>query len=187
MSTSSLLVSIRPLLLGPSLICVSLICGCGGARVRSTEAPASGEVAPGTSEAAPPPTTCTAWDPAASRTTAPLDVGAPPEGARHGGDGLRFCILREGESAERPTRESRVRVHYTGWTTDGQMFDSSHVDGEPTSFAVNEVIRGWVDTLTHMRVGQIRRIWVPEELAYRGASGSPAGMLVFDIELVAIE
>ena len=80
-----------------------------------------------------------------------------------------------------------MRVHYTGWTTDGQMFDSSRARGEPASFAVGGVIPGWVDSLTHMTVGQVRRVWIPEELAYRGAAGSPAGMLVFDIELVAID
>jgi hypothetical protein len=132
-------------------------------------------------------TPCTQWDPSADPTTPPLDVAAPPAGARDGGDGLRFCILRRGTSTARPTRESRVQVHYTGWTTDGQMFDSSHSRGEPLRFAVTEVIRGWTDSLLHMNVGQVRRVWIPEELAYRGQEGMPAGMLVFDIELVAID
>ena len=46
---------------------------------------------------------------------------------------------------------------------------------------------GWTESLTHMTVGQVRRVWIPEELAYGGAAGMPAGMLVFDIELIAIE
>jgi hypothetical protein len=169
--------------------------GCGGARPRpapdtttsaGSATPAStadGEIAQGVVGAAP----CSSWDPAADPTLAPADVAAPPPGARNGGDGLRFCILRQGTGRTRPSREDRVRVHYTGWTTDGRMFDSSRTRGEPASFPVTGVIRGWADTLTHMTVGQVRRVWIPEELAYRGAEGGPAGMLVFDIELVAIE
>ena len=80
-----------------------------------------------------------------------------------------------------------MRVHYTGWTTDGRMFDSSHSRGQPASFPVSDVIRGWTYSLESMTVGQVRRVWIPEELAYQGRAGAPAGMLVFDIELLAIE
>lgn len=130
---------------------------------------------------------CSSWDPAADPTTPPLDVAAPPPSANRGPDGLRFCILRPGSGDRRPTREDRVRVHYTGWTTDGRMFDSSHTRGEPASFPVTAVIRGWTYSLVSMTPGQVRRVWIPEELAYRGQPGRPAGMLVFDIELLAIE
>jgi FKBP-type peptidyl-prolyl cis-trans isomerase len=67
------------------------------------------------------------------------------------------------------------------------MFDSSYARGEPARFGVTEVIRGWTDSLLHMSVGQVRRVWIPQELAYAGREGMPAGMLVFDIELVAID
>ncbi|GAB4198882.1 MAG: hypothetical protein OHK0013_08560 [Sandaracinaceae bacterium] len=179
-------------LLGLTLLAL----GCGGAPRAARPTPetsgsgtatsASADAASGasTSASAEP---CSTWDPAADPTVAPADVAGPPPGARDGGDGLRFCILRRGTGRVRPSRADRVRVHYTGWTTDGRMFDSSRARGEPASFPVTGVIRGWVDTLTHMTVGQVRRVWIPEELAYRGAEGSPAGMLVFDIELVAIE
>lgn len=80
-----------------------------------------------------------------------------------------------------------MRVHYTGWTTDGRMFDSSHSRGEPAAFPVSGVIRGWTYSLVAMTPGQVRRVWIPEELAYQGRPGAPAGMLVFDIELLAIE
>lgn len=170
--------------------------GCGGPRPRAaagrsadgtaaTTSGATAEDASAASEAGAAP--CSSWDPTADPTVAPADVAAPPPGARNGGDGLRFCILRQGTGRVRPSRSDRVRVHYTGWTTDGRMFDSSRTRGEPASFPVTGVIRGWVDSLTHMTVGQVRRVWIPEELAYRGAEDGPAGMLVFDIELVAIE
>lgn len=180
----------RPLLF-LSLALVVITSACGGARparsTAATDSTAGTRATDTTPEAPAGETPCTQWDPAADPTTPPLDVAAPPPSARDGGDGLRFCILRRGTSTARPTRESRVQVHYTGWTTDGQMFDSSHSRGEPLRFAVTEVIRGWTDSLLHMNVGQVRRVWIPEELAYRGAEGMPAGMLVFDIELVAID
>jgi len=171
-------------------LCLALFASaCGGARPRpATAAPTAtvgtSAVAEDTAAAEAP---CTLWDPAADPTVPPLDVAAPPERARNGGDGLRFCILRAGTGQVRPTREQRVRVHYTGWTTDGEMFDSTRTRGEPAAFPVTGVIRGWVDSLTHMKVGELRRVWVPQELAYDGAVGMPAGMPVFDIQLVAIE
>lgn len=162
-----------------------LLAACGG----SQSSRATVTTAPPASEAPAEPTAdapCTAWDPAADPTIAPADVAAPPETALRGGEDLRFCILREGTGA-RPTREDTVLVHYTGWTTDGHMFDSSRTRGEPTAIEVSGVIAGWKRSLTHMRVGEVRRVWIPEALAYRGQAGAPAGMLVFDVELVGIE
>ncbi len=159
---------------------------CGGARRTPATTASATVTAEPTEPAVVAERPCSTWDPAADPSTVPLDVAAPPETSRDGGDGLRFCILRQGTARVRPTRDSHVRVHYTGWTTDGEMFDSSRT-GEPARFGVTEVIPGWTNSLLHMTVGQVRRVWVPESLAYEGAPGMPAGMLVFDIELVAIE
>jgi FKBP-type peptidyl-prolyl cis-trans isomerase len=79
-----------------------------------------------------------------------------------------------------------VTVHYTGWTTDGQMFDSSIVRGEPASFRLDEVIAGWTEGVQMMVEGETRRLWIPEPLAYGGRPGAPQGMLVFDVELIRI-
>lgn len=116
---------------------------------------------------------------------APSDVAAPPDDAEVTASGLAYKVLTEG-SGESPTTMDRVRVHYTGWTTDGEMFDSSVARGEPSEFGVTEVIAGWTEGLQRMKVGSEHRLWIPEELAYRGASGRPEGMLVFDVELLAI-
>jgi FKBP-type peptidyl-prolyl cis-trans isomerase len=78
-------------------------------------------------------------------------------------------------------------VHYAGWTTDGRSFDESYTRGEPATFPVDGVIAGFAEALQLMVVGERRRVWIPESLAYRGQPGRPAGMLVFDIELVRIE
>lgn len=169
----------------------SLAAACGGART-TTATTTSGTTTTTTSpepvaDAAPPPDApCTSWDPSADPTLAPADVAGPPDTARRGASGLRFCILREGEGA-RPGTDDTVLVHYSGWTTDGHMFDSSHTRGAPVRLAVSGVIAGWTQALTHMRVGEVRRLWIPESLAYRGQAGAPAGMLVFDVELVDID
>ena len=77
-----------------------------------------------------------------------------------------------------------VTVHYTGWTTDGKMFDSSYTRKAPSTFGVNRVIPGWGEGVQLMVVGEKRRFWIPESLAYKGMEGRPKGMLVFDVELM---
>ena len=67
------------------------------------------------------------------------------------------------------------------------MFDSSVARGEPVEFPLNGVIAGWTEGLQLMVVHDKARFWIPEQLAYRGKPGRPAGMLVFDVELLAIE
>src|SRR5207302_1867749 len=79
-----------------------------------------------------------------------------------------------------------VKVDYTGWTTDGKMFDSSIPRGQPVQFPLGGVIAGWTEGLQLMVVAEKRRFWVPEELAYKGKPGKPQGMLVFDVELLDI-
>ena len=80
-----------------------------------------------------------------------------------------------------------VTVHYSGWTTDGVLFDSSVLKGTPVTLDLNNVIRGWTEGLQLMVEGERTRFWVPEKLAYKGERGKPRGMLVFDIDLIRIE
>lgn len=117
---------------------------------------------------------------------APDDVAAPPADAEKTESGLASKVLKAGDGEAHPTATSVVTVHYTGWTTDGERFDSSVARGEPTSFPLNQVIAGWTEGLQLMVVGEKRRLWIPEELAYKGMAGRPAGMLVFDVELLEI-
>lgn len=116
----------------------------------------------------------------------PADVGAPPVDAERTSSGLASRVLRAGTGARHPATTSRVEVHYTGWTTDGQMFDSSVMRGEPIEFGLGEVIAGWTEGVKLMVEGEQRRLWIPEALAYRGQEDRPAGMLVFDVELIRI-
>jgi len=117
---------------------------------------------------------------------APADVKAPPPGSLKTTSGLSTVVLQPGTGTRHPRAFDRVRVHYTGWTTDGKMFDSSVASGQPAEFSLNRVIRGWTEGLQLMVEGEKRRFWIPEDLAYQGQPGQPAGMLVFDVELIRI-
>ena len=118
---------------------------------------------------------------------APSDVAAAASDATVTASGLATKVLQAGTGTQHPRGNSRVRVHYTGWTTDGRMFDSSVARNEPISFGLNQVIAGWTEGVQLMVEGEKRRLWIPEELAYRGQRGAPQGMLVFDVELIKIE
>ncbi|HEX2835336.1 MAG TPA: FKBP-type peptidyl-prolyl cis-trans isomerase [Thermoanaerobaculia bacterium] len=119
-------------------------------------------------------------------TQAPADVAAPPDDAMATPTGLTYKVLRPGSGTRHPNARSTVTVHYTGWSTDGKMFDSSILRGQPATFALNEVIKGWTEGLQLMVTGEKTRFWIPARLAYASDRSRPQGMLVFDIELVAI-
>lgn len=118
---------------------------------------------------------------------APPDVSAPPADAMRTAAGLASKVLRPGIGTRHPRPNSRVMVHYTGWTTDGKMFDSSVARNEPATFGLDEVIPGWTQGVQMMVEGEKRRFWIPAALAYAGMPDKPQGMLVFDIELLKIE
>lgn len=117
----------------------------------------------------------------------PKDVAKIPKNAKKTKTGIGSRVLSKGTGKDHPNATSLVTVHYSGWTTDGKMFDSSVVRGTPATFALNQVIPGWTEALQLMVVGETRRIWIPEDLAYGGRPGRPAGMLVFDVELIEIK
>lgn len=116
----------------------------------------------------------------------PEDVAAPPADAAKTKGGVFYKMLSEGTGKEKPRSWDRVKVHYTGWTTDGKMFDSSVSRGKPAQFELNRVIPGWMEGIPTMTIGQKSRLWIPEDLAYKGKPG-PQGMLVFDVELLEVE
>ena len=121
-----------------------------------------------------------------SPTQPPPDVAAPPADALKTASGLAYKVLSPGTGTTYPQSTSQVTVHYSGWTTDGRLFDSSVTRGEPITFALNGVIPGWTEGVQLMVEGQKTRFWIPEDLAYKGQS-PPYGMLVFDVELIRIE
>jgi peptidylprolyl isomerase len=124
--------------------------------------------------------------PATAAIPAPPDVAAPPSNAVKTSSGLASRVLQPGTGTRHPRPNSEVTVNYTGWTTDGKMFDSSVTRGEPATFGLDQVIAGWTEGVQMMVEGEKRRFWIPESLAYQGQPGAPQGMLVFDIELIRI-
>ncbi|MEM7158514.1 MAG: FKBP-type peptidyl-prolyl cis-trans isomerase [Myxococcota bacterium] len=117
----------------------------------------------------------------------PTDVAAPPPDAETTASGLAYRVLTPGTGTEHPTARSQVTVHYSGWTTDGELFDSSVQRGQPTKFGLTQVIPGWTEGVQLMVVGDKTRFWIPGKLAYDGRAGRPQGTLVFDIELISMQ
>ena len=105
--------------------------------------------------------------------------------------GLKYEELTEG-TGEVATAGTRVSVHYTGWLTDGQKFDSSKDRNEPFEFSLGAgmVIRGWDEGVQGMKVGGVRKLTIPPQLGYgvRGAGGviPPNATLVFEVELLDV-
>ena len=116
----------------------------------------------------------------------PADLTEPPADATRTRSGLAYKVLKEGTGTRKPRRSSVVVVNYSGWTTDGRLFDSTALRGKPSEIPLDNVIAGWTEGITMMTEGEVRRFWIPAKLAYAKDPSKPQGMLVFDIELVAI-
>ena len=104
--------------------------------------------------------------------------------------GLQYKVIRPGDGPS-PLQTDKVKVHYKGTLTDGSVFDSSYERGEPISFPVNGVIKGWTEALLLMQVGAKWELTIPSKLGY-GARGSGGGIppnstLLFEVELLEIE
>ncbi len=119
----------------------------------------------------------------------PADVAAAPQDAEKTASGLASKVIAKGTGSAHPKATDSVTVHYSGWTTDGKLFDSSVTRGEPSRFGLNQVIKGWTEGVQLMVAGEKRRFWIPAGLAYGESPGGgrPGGMLVFDIELLEIQ
>ena len=103
--------------------------------------------------------------------------------------GLQYKVLTKG-NGEVPTATQRVKVNYEGRLLDGTVFDSSYKRNEPTTFACNQVIKGWTEALTMMPVGSKWELYIPQELAYGDRDSGkipPYSMLIFTVELLSIE
>jgi len=137
-------------------------------------------------------TACTLKEEAGSKgkgIPAPPDVAAAPADAVRTPTGLASKIMRVGLGSVHPGPHSQVTAFYTGWTTDGKMFESVQPPAPPLAFKVDGVIAGWSEGLQLMFAGEKRRFWIPAALAYGEKPldpNSPAGNLVFDIELITV-
>jgi peptidylprolyl isomerase len=164
---------------------VTTLCLSAGCKRSSSDSSSAAESAtPPASAAAAAPTIAAPRKP--NSIPAPPDLTSPPKDAEKTPSGLATKVLTKGTGTDKPGLEDTVRANYTGWTTDGTMFDSSIPRGQPTSFRVKHVIKGWTEGLQLMVVGEKRRMWIPAALAYgeKPRGRAPAGDLVFDVELV---
>ena len=103
--------------------------------------------------------------------------------------GLQYMVLQEGTGTAHPGASDRVKVHYHGTLIDGTVFDSSVERGEPISFGLNQVIKGWTEGLQLMVVGEKTRLFIPSELGYGNRPAGkigPGSVLIFDVELLGI-
>ena len=151
--------------------------GCGRKGVDATALVGGGDVATKSSAVERPP------------ATEGGDGGSEePEGLQTTPSGLRMLVLHPGTGTDHAAASDRVRVHYTGWTKDGTMFDSSFPRGEPGLFTLTQVIPGWAEALELMVVGEKRKLWIPARLAYGESpkAGAPVGDLTYEVELTEI-
>lgn len=117
----------------------------------------------------------------------PAHLTAAPPNAKKTKSGLAYRIVRPGKGKIHPQPSDRVEVHYSAWTGDGKLLDSSFMRGAPTTVPVGRVIAGWGEGLQLMVEGDKALFWIPEALAYGGKEGTPQGMLVYEVELLKIE
>ncbi len=120
---------------------------------------------------------------------APKDVAGIPSNATKTLSGLAYRVIKRGEGKTSPNIKSIITIHYSGWTTDGKLFDSSVVRGEKASFPLAGLIKGWQEGIPMMKNGDTFRFWIPDYLAYGSnpRPGAPKGMLVFDVTLYSFE
>ena len=119
----------------------------------------------------------------------PIDTDAPAEFTATP-SGLKYRILRKA-SGDKPTSSSTVTVNYVGWLDDGSEFDSSYRRGEPATFPLSGVVRGWTEGLQLVNEGGMIELEIPSELGY-GAAGAPGSIpphatLHFKVELIDIK
>ena len=171
--------------------CAIDFCACGGAPPPPAAAPnpaaddAKAVLRQELGEAPAPQGAC-------PERTVPNVLTNPRAAVQRTALGLAYCLLKEGPPGKVPGATDTVRVHYSGWTTEGELFDSSEERGEPMDLPLNGVIRGWTEGLRLMTPGDKARLWIPGHLGYgerepgQAAGKPPRGTLIFDIELIDV-
>ena len=120
-----------------------------------------------------------------------LAANAKKPGIKVLADGLQYEVIKAGTDTTHPLLTDKVKCHYHGTLINGKVFDSSVDRGEPISFPLNGVIKGWQEAVQLMTVGSKWRLFIPSDLAYgdqqAGPSIAPGSTLIFTVELLGIE
>jgi len=112
------------------------------------------------------------------------------EGIIETSSGLQYQVINKEDGTTQPTASSKVKVHYHGTLIDGTVFDSSVDRGEPLSFGLNQVIKGWTEGVQLMSVGDKYKFFIPSNLGYGNRSAgkiTPGSVLIFEVELLEIQ
>lgn len=120
----------------------------------------------------------------------PADLVNPPKSATILPSGLAMQVLEAGSGKQHPSSSSRVSMHYSAWTSSGKLFETTVTSGQPGTFQIGSLLPGWREGVLHMVVGEKTRLWLPASLAYGEKPAGrklPAGSLVLDVKLLAIE
>jgi len=118
----------------------------------------------------------------------PKDAAEPPADAEHDASGLAYRVLQQGTGNDKPQLGQTVVVHYTTWNRKGELLDSNFKLGRPIGVPLDDKMpSGWNIALQQMTVGEKRRIWIPEDLSFKGQDGEEPIAMVFDVELLSIE
>jgi len=119
----------------------------------------------------------------------PRDLKVPPAAARKLSSGLAVQVLSKGHGTRHPAPGGSVKLHFSGWTTDGRLVESTVMAGRPAVYELEAVVPGWREALQQMVVGDKVRLWIPAALAYgdKPRKGAPRGDLVYELELLALE
>ena len=155
---------------------------CAARAVRADEVPDEDEAPASAAAPASAPVPAVAPSPFAP----PPDLAAPPADATTSASGLASKLLAPGTGTQKPAPSDVVELNYTAWTSDGKLFDSTVKRGQAARFELQRVLPGLVEGVGLMVAGEKRRLWIPEGLAWKGIPGRPAGMVVFDVELVGV-
>lgn len=117
----------------------------------------------------------------------PVDLKTPPRNATRTPSGVAILVLKQGTGTKHPSLSSWVTLNYSGWTSDGKLFETTTMTGHPGVFLLSTVLPGWRKALPEMVTGEKARVWIPSALAYGNAPmerNAPAGDLVYEIELL---
>jgi FKBP-type peptidyl-prolyl cis-trans isomerase len=120
----------------------------------------------------------------------PDDLTSPPADAVKTPSGLIYKMLKNGTGNTHPSMSNNVLVHFSCWTKQGRIFESTIMAGHPALIRLATAMAGWREALPHMVAGDKARLWIPAALAYGEAPANrfhPPGDLVYDIELLAVQ